>query len=587
MKTDFIRQPREWRLIARHSRPIARLSASLLLLMSCHSDQTGPGPLAALHVESTSLELMVNEVVQLVAVPQDVAGTALTRLVTWTSQVPSVATVTSFGRVTGVSVGRTTLIAVSEGITAEVTVSVIPAVGEVEIMVNRVGSAADPQGFRLLIDGQPLDDPLATVGRRVIALPVGMHTVRLEDIESRCELIGESSRIVFVVTRQRVALVFNVACRLPGQLLVKTQTVGQRTVSDPYRITLDGGADIAIDPDGELRFDLQPRKYQVTLSTQDARCLAGTPRQEVGVFEGFTSTIEFQVRCYADPPSLTGEKLVVSYRSNFGSGLYAMNLDGTVRFPVEDGLAGAGDAALSVDGRRLAFRRFGSDGSNLVVLDVATGTRSVSAGAWRMSGLSWSPDGQRLVTGLSNNGFTSLVVLRADGSLERTLGQSEAASVSADWAPDGRTIAFTRNNHDVKLMDSDGSNVRTIMSSIERYFDGGDWSADGRTLLVRSYKHYCYYYSYYCYPFDMRLVVLDVATGKENRSIQIPDDAFGFVWGATSEDVYFIQAGDVFHARLGAFAPVNVTRSPEDEWSVLWGRFEGGPASAARRPGRR
>jgi len=285
--------------------------------------------------------------------------------------------------------------------------------------------------------------------------------------------------------------------------------------------------------------------------------------------------------------SLTGEKLVVSYRSNFGSGLYAMNLDGTVRFPVEDGLAGAGDAALSVDGRRLAFRRFGSDGSNLVVLDVATGTRSVSAGAWRMSGLSWSPDGQRLVTGLSNNGFTSLVVLRADGSLERTLGQSEAASVSADWAPDGRTIAFTRNNHDVKLMDADGSNVRTIMSSIERYFDGGDWSADGRTLLVRSYKHYCYYYSYYCYPFDMRLVVLDVATGKENRSIQIPDDAFGFVWGATSEDVYFIQAGDVFQARLGAFAPVNVTRSPEDEWSVLWGRFEGGPASAARRPGRR
>jgi len=56
MKTDFIRQPREWRLIARHSRPIARFSASLLLLISCHSDQTGPGPLAALHVESTSLE---------------------------------------------------------------------------------------------------------------------------------------------------------------------------------------------------------------------------------------------------------------------------------------------------------------------------------------------------------------------------------------------------------------------------------------------------------------------------------------------------------------------------------------------------
>lgn len=588
MRTDSIRLPRGRHLIAKPARAIGRLAASLLLLMSCHSDDTGPGPVATLQAAPTSVDLMVNEVVQLVAVPHDAAGTALVgHPATWTSQDPLVATVTSFGRVTGVSPGRTNLIAVSEGVTAEVPVSVIPAVGEVEVMVNRVGSAADPQGFKLLIDGQALGDPLATVGRRVVELPVGMHTVRLEDIESRCELIGESSRVVFVLTKQRATLTFNIACRLPGKLVVKTQTVGQRTVSDPYRITLDGGAGVAIDPDGELRFDLPARKYQVALSTQDARCVAGTAHQEAGVFEGLTSTIEFQVRCYPNPPSLSGEKLVVSYRSTFGSGIAAMDPDGTLRFPVEDDLAGAGDAALSADGRRLAFRRFSAAGSNLVVLDVATGTRSVSAGALRMSGLSWSPDGQRLVTGLSNNGLTSLIVLRADGSLERTLGQSDAASVSADWAPDGRTIAFTRNNHVVMLMDSDGSNVRAITSSIERYFDGGDWSADGRTLLVRSYKHYCYYYSYYCYPFDMRLVVLDVATGKETRSIQIPDDAFGFVWGGTSEDVYFIRAGDVFHARLDAFAPVNVTRSPEDEWSVLWGRFEGSVPTTARRPGRR
>jgi hypothetical protein len=42
------------------------------------------------------------------------------------------------------------------------------------------------------------------------------------------------------------------------------------------------------------------------------------------------------------------------------------------------------------DGRRLAFRRFGADGSNLVVLDVATGTKSVSTGKLRISGLSWA-----------------------------------------------------------------------------------------------------------------------------------------------------------------------------------------------------
>ena len=583
MTTDFIRQRRDRRLIAQPARAIRRLAASLLLLMSCHSDQTGPGPVAALLVEPTSVELMVNEVLQLVAVPQDAAGTAVVgHPATWTSQEPLVATVTSYGRVTGVSTGRTTLIAVSEGVTAEVPVSVIAAVGEVEVMVNKVGLAADPQGFRLLIDGQPLGDPLATVGRRLVELPVGMHTVRLEDIESRCELLGEASRVVFVLTRQRAALTFNIACRLPGQLVVKTQTIGQRSVSDPYRITLEGGAGFAIDPDGELRIDLPARTYHVALSTLDARCLVGTAHVEVGVFEGLTSTIQFQVRCYADPPSLTGEKLVVSYSAWFGSGLDAMEPDGTLRFHLEDGLPGAGDPALSADGRRLAFRRFAGQGSNLVVLDVATGTKSVSVGALSISGLSWSPDGERLVTALSNNGLTSIAVLRADGSLERTLGQNDAASISAHWAPDGGTIAFTRHNHDVMLVNADGSNVRSIMSSSEQYFDGGDWSADGRTLLLRSHKQWCYYY-YYCYPVDARVFVLDVATGREVRSVPVPMDAFGFVWGSTTAEVFFIWAGDVYRSRLDAFVPINVTRSAEDEWSVLFGRFEGGVVSAAGR----
>jgi hypothetical protein len=82
----------------------------------------------------------------------------------------------------------------------------------------------------------------------------------------------------------------------------------------------------------------------------------------------------------------------------------------------------------------------------------------------------------------------------------------------------------------------------------------------------------------------VRVLVLDGATGREIRSLPVPEYAFGFAWGSTTEEVYFIQAGDVFHSRLDAFAPVNVTRSPEDEWSVLWGHFEGGATSAARRP---
>ncbi len=589
MSTDSLRRPRAGRPFALYARAIRFSTASLLLLMSCQ-DETAPERVTTLQVEPTSLELMVNEVVQLHAVPRSEAGTPLSgRAVTWTSRNPAIATVNSSGAASAVSIGQTTLLAASEGITAEVQVSVIAAVGEVEVNVNKVGRAADPIGFQLLVDDQPLGDPLVTFGRRLLVLPVGLHWASMVNLDPRCELPGGSPRAMFVTARQRTTLTMEIACLLDGQLIVKTQTTGLRSGAGPYRITLDGGADVPIEPEGELRFDLRPRTYQVALSTLDPRCYAVIPSQLATVPESATLTIQFQVRCYPQPPTLAGEKLLVSYHSPFVSGLDAMDPNGANRFAIDNGPWGAGDAAVSADGRLLAYRRFGSNvangsnGSNLVVIDLTTGTETMSAVASHISALSWAPDGQRLVSGLFNNGTTTLVVLRTDGTVERFLSLSGSTSISAHWAPDGRTIAVTRSNHAVLLVNPDGSSVRELMGSSTDYFDGGDWSPDGETLLIRSYKQWCYYY-YYCYTTDAHLIVLDATTGRELRNIQIPEYAFGFVWGATSDEVYFIQEGDVFHTRLDAFQPVNVTRSPEDEWSVVWGRFDGGAARTAKSP---
>ena len=244
MTTDCKRRPREWQLIARHAKTIRRLAASLPLLISCHSDQTGPGRVAALLAEPTSLEVMVNESAQLHGIPQDQGGTMLKiGPVLWASQDPLVASVTTSGRVTGVSIGRTTLVGTLQGVTAEVPVSVIAGAGTVEITVIKLGSAADPQGFRLLIDDQALGDPLSTIGQRSVELPAGKHTVSIDNIESRCQLVGETARVVFVVPRQRMGVIYNVACQLPGQLVVRALTTGQRSGSEPYRVTIDGGPD--------------------------------------------------------------------------------------------------------------------------------------------------------------------------------------------------------------------------------------------------------------------------------------------------------------------------------------------------------
>lgn len=560
--------------------------ASVLLLLSCNADEeTGLDPVTTIQVTPVTLDLMVNEVAWLSAVTKNEAGLLLTRrTVTWTSRNPLVATVASPGIVTAIGIGQTTIVATSEGVSTEVPVSVRAGAGEIDILVDKVGLAADPQAFQVLLDGQPLGNPLTTFGRRLVELPVGMHTVTLTGLDSRCDLISNSSQVAFVVPRQRVFLLFSIACLLPSQLTVKAQTIGQRVVNAPYSVAVEGGAAVDIASDGEVRFDLKPRTYEVAFRTQDAHCLPGSAKQLANVREGIATTIQFVAKCYPEVPSLKGEKLVVSTRIPGGSLLEAIAPDGDQRFTVAVGPGGAGDAALSADGRRLAFRRFGATGgSNLVILDVATGTETVSASSLQIFGLSWSPDGQKLVTGLSANNASSLVVLRADGTVERNLGMTEVGALFAHWSPDGNTIAFTHGNHDINLISPDGSNLRTLRSAPDLYFDGGEWSPDGRLLLVRAYRQYCYYYSWYCYPYDARLVVIDVASGKDIRSVMIPTDAFGFVWGRTTSEVYYIHQSDVFYGVIDNWAPTNVTRSPEDEWLVMFGRFEGGAASSAAR----
>src|SRR5947208_9962516 len=73
-------------------------------------------PVASVRVSPASASLPVGQTLQLTATPQDSAGNPLTaRPVTWTSSNPSVATVSTSGRVTGSTAGSATITATSEG----------------------------------------------------------------------------------------------------------------------------------------------------------------------------------------------------------------------------------------------------------------------------------------------------------------------------------------------------------------------------------------------------------------------------------------------------------------------------------------
>lgn len=85
-----------------------------------------PTPVATVTAAVADGTIVVGQVTQASAVPRDASGNVLAgRTVTWTSSAPSVAAVDAAGRVTGASVGATSIFATCEGLSGSVQVAVI------------------------------------------------------------------------------------------------------------------------------------------------------------------------------------------------------------------------------------------------------------------------------------------------------------------------------------------------------------------------------------------------------------------------------------------------------------------------------
>lgn len=148
-------------------------------------------------------------------------------------------------------------------------------------------------------------------------------------------------------------------------------------------------------------------------------------------------------------PSFTGDGAKVLFthvNPKGGAEVLTVNLDGTNRQPLyKMGNVTIEAPRMSPDGTKLAFQATRRNDSDIIVVDLATGRRTVVAGdELRETFPAWSPDSKRLayLTGALNNG-SCLAVVNADGTGQKGLTNDVDFCNSVSWSPDGKELAFT------------------------------------------------------------------------------------------------------------------------------------------------
>lgn len=132
-----------------------------------------------------------------------------------------------------------------------------------------------------------------------------------------------------------------------------------------------------------------------------------------------------------DPPRKNAAEI---YRLDLASGRIATVLSGGVNtYPVS-----------SPDGRRIAFRKFFDNNSEVFVMDaggknVRNLTDHPAFDGWP----EWSPDGTRIAFASNRNSSYQIFVMNADGGNVKLVANTEGRGTAPKWAPDGKSIYFT------------------------------------------------------------------------------------------------------------------------------------------------
>jgi hypothetical protein len=185
--------------------------------------------------------------------------------------------------------------------------------GTIQVTTVSAGAPADPDGYRILLDGAETQ-PIGTGATVTIpGVAPGTHSIGLGGLAASCAVVdGDNPRDVIVAAGATATVAIAVDCSplapspASGSISVTIETSGAGQDPDGYAVTLDGGSGLPIGADGTLALsDLAPGAHAVGLTGISANCrLDGDNPRAVSVASGTVASVAFSITCAATTGSL-------------------------------------------------------------------------------------------------------------------------------------------------------------------------------------------------------------------------------------------------------------------------------------------
>lgn len=190
------------------------------------------------------------------------------------------------------------------------------ATGSVAVVVTTAGTGLDPDGFRILVDGEPREAVRGGDQVLIAGLAPGRHSVGLTGVASDCGVTPANPQTVEVPSGASTEVGFVVTCAGPtGSLRIVTHSTGDRPNADGYEVRLDGypPRQIGLEDTVDLT-DLAIGDHQVELTGLAPNCtVADRARRTVEVLPLDTTVVSFEVDCPEPPAPVT--TIIVSVNS--------------------------------------------------------------------------------------------------------------------------------------------------------------------------------------------------------------------------------------------------------------------------------